>query len=283
MAAGDRLGKTIIFAKNQAHAELIAERFDANYPRHKGSFARVIHRNTSYAQTLIDDFSDASSAPHIAISVDMLDTGIDVAEVVNLVFFKVVRSKPRFWQMVGRGTRPLQGFARPGAGQRVRLHPGLLPEPGVLQPEPAYDGGRPQRVARQAPVQDPTRADERHRSSVLPAPSVLRDDLATLLHAEVEAMNLDNFLVRPKRRLVEKYARPYAWIVLSEESLEELSHEVAGLPSELDAEDEEAKRFDLLILNLQLAVLGQDPAAPRLSEQVKAIAALLKEKTAIPR
>src|SRR6266478_10195079 len=102
---GDRLGKTIIFAKNHDHAVFIAKRFDANYPQFKGAFARVIDFQVEYAQSLIDDFSNPAKAPHIAISVDMLDTGIDIPEVLNLVFFKLVRSKTKFWQMVGRGTR----------------------------------------------------------------------------------------------------------------------------------------------------------------------------------
>ncbi|WP_055074383.1 DEAD/DEAH box helicase family protein, partial [Pseudanabaena sp. 'Roaring Creek'] len=105
VAGGDRLGKTIIFAKNQKHAEFIEDRFNINYPHLKGTFARLITNKTTYAQTLIDDFSKKDKAPHIAISVDMLDTGIDVPEVVNLVLFKLVRSKTKFWQMVGRGTR----------------------------------------------------------------------------------------------------------------------------------------------------------------------------------
>jgi type I restriction enzyme R subunit len=105
VAGGDRLGKTIIFAKNNDHAKFIYERFNANYPHYKGDFARIITHKVEYAQTLIDSFSNPNKAPHIAISVDMLDTGIDVPEVVNLVFFKLVRSKTKFWQMVGRGTR----------------------------------------------------------------------------------------------------------------------------------------------------------------------------------
>ena len=92
----------------------IAERFDANYPHLKGHFARVIDFKTEYAQSLIDDFSNPAKAPHIAISVDMLDTGIDVPEVVNLVFFKIVRSKTKFWQMIGRGTRLCPDLFGPG-------------------------------------------------------------------------------------------------------------------------------------------------------------------------
>src|SRR5260370_14370339 len=105
VAGGDRLGKTIIFAKNQAHAQFIIERFDANYPHLKGTFARGIYNSVPYAQRLIDDFSSRDKPPHIAVSVDMLDTGIDIPEIVNLVFLKQVRSKTKFWQMVGRGTR----------------------------------------------------------------------------------------------------------------------------------------------------------------------------------
>ncbi|MCB1404337.1 MAG: hypothetical protein KDJ81_16985, partial [Rhodobacteraceae bacterium] len=90
----------IVFAKNSRHAAFIAERFDANYPHLKGSFARLIDYSVPYAQSLIDAFSEADKSPHIAVSVDMLDTGIDVPEVVNLVFFKIVRSKTKFWQMI---------------------------------------------------------------------------------------------------------------------------------------------------------------------------------------
>jgi type I restriction enzyme R subunit len=111
---GDRLGKTIIFAKNRAHAEFIGARFDANYPHLAGHFSRVIVSEYSYAQSLVDDLYNPNKPPHIAISVDMLDTGIDVPEVVNLVFFKPVRSKTKFWQMIGRGTRLCPNLFGPG-------------------------------------------------------------------------------------------------------------------------------------------------------------------------
>jgi type I restriction enzyme, R subunit len=88
--------------------------FDKNYPHHTGTFARVIDFHVEYAQSLIDDFSNVSRSPHIAISVDMLDTGIDIPEIVNLVFFKMVRSKTKFWQMVGRGTRLRPDLFGPG-------------------------------------------------------------------------------------------------------------------------------------------------------------------------
>ena len=159
VAGGDRLGKTILFAKNQAHAEFIAERFNANYPHYKGEFARVITVKTEYAQSLIDSFSNKEKNPHLAISVDMLDTGIDIPEVVNLVFFKLVRSKTKFWQMVGRGTRLFPDLFGPGQDKKIVLSLRLLQEPRIFQPGHPGHRGLGRRFAGQAPVQRAAGAD----------------------------------------------------------------------------------------------------------------------------
>ena len=111
---GDKLGKTIIFAKNSKHADFIVEQFDKNYPHYAGKFCQKIDFSVKYAQDLIDEFSLKHQFPQIAVSVDMLDTGIDVPEVVNLVFFKLVRSRVKFWQMIGRGTRLCEDLFAPG-------------------------------------------------------------------------------------------------------------------------------------------------------------------------
>ncbi len=100
-----KYGKTIIFAKNHNHAEEIEKVFNSLYPQYKGEFARVIDNKVNYADTLIETFENPKKLPQISISVDMLDTGIDVPEILNLVFFKPVKSKIKFWQMIGRGTR----------------------------------------------------------------------------------------------------------------------------------------------------------------------------------
>ncbi len=299
VAGGDRLGKTIVFAKNQQHAEFIAERFDANYPHLKGAFARVITFKTEYAQSLIDDFSNKEKAPHIAISVDMLDTGIDIPEVVNLVFFKLVRSKTKFWQMLGRGTRLCPDLLGPGRdkaffylfdycqnleyfSQEIPGTEGYVAESlakrlfdARLALIAALDGRPREALAGAVSEATGTYGDPRTDEEV-------RRAVAELLRREVAAMKLDNFIVRPHRRLVEKYANPEAWKALAAEALAELSHEVAGLPTELDPESEEAKRFDLLALSLQLALLRADPGFERLRDRVKEIAGLLAEKDAIP-
>lgn len=300
VAGGDRLGKTIVFAKNQDHADFIADRFNANHPHYKGEFARVITFRTEYAQSLIDAFSAKDKPPHIAISVDMLDTGIDVPEVVNLVFFKLVRSKTKFWQMIGRGTRLCPNLFGPGQHKEffflfdycqnleffsqdipvsegrvadslgAKLFKSRLDLIGVIDQQIGPPG--------EYVVGDSSEID---RDSGLLEKDVRRG-AAARLHREVESMNLDNFVVRPKRRLVEKYARREAWNVLPVEVRSELAHHVAGLPAQLEAENEEAKRFDLLLLKLQLAVLKDDHAFERLRDQVKDIAAMLEEKASIP-
>jgi type I restriction enzyme, R subunit len=300
VAGGDRLGKTIVFAKNQAHAEFIADRFNVNYPHYRGEFARAITFKTEYAQSLIEAFAVKERAPHIAISVDMLDTGIDIPEVVNLVFFKLVRSKTKFWQMLGRGTRLCPDLFEPGqdkdsfqlfdycgnleffsqnpettegsAGESLgkRLFVTRLELVEELDERVAVVAGSAAAATVVAPFGDPT------------TDAGVRGSLAASLHREVAAMNLTNFLVRPQRRLVERYAKREAWTSLSRADMGELAQGVAGLPAELDAEPEEAKRFDLLILNLQLGLLRSAPGFERLRDQVKAIAGLLEEEAAVP-
>src|SRR5262249_25635816 len=120
------------------------------------------------------------------------------------------------------------------------------------------------------------------RESGLPSEEALHESLAATLPEEVAAMNVDNFVVRPKRKLVERFAKPEAWRKLGRNQLIELSEEIAGLPSELDPEDEEAKRTDLLILTTQLALLRAEPVFKKLDEQVRTIASLLEENSRIP-
>ena len=283
-------------SKNNAHAEFIAQRFNANYPYYAGQFARVITYQIDYAQSLIDDFTQKDKAPHIAISVDMLDTGIDVPEVLNLVFFKIVRSKAKFWQMVGRGTRLCKDLFAPGQDKREFLifdfcqnleffsqnlegSDGSVTEPlsqrlfkarlellGVLDELLAADG---QSVREAAPGMGMSE-------------SSIRLDTASLLYSVVAGMSLDNFVVRPQRRWVEAWSQSTAWHKVSPEQLSGLAVHVSGLPSAERDDDEDAKRFDLLMLRTQLGCLRADPGYARLREQVRALADGLLELGSIP-
>ena len=289
VAGGDRLGKTIIFAKNQAHADFIQERFDINYPNLKGEFARVITFKTEYAQSLIDAFEKVESAPHIAISVDMLDTGIDVPEVVNLVFFKMVRSKTKFWQMVGRGTRLRPNLFGPDKPKECFFIFDYCQNLEFFSENPAVvDGAAGEPLGKRlfkARLELIGELDQKLATLLGETDTpenALRKETAGILQNEVAAMNTGNFVVRPKRLFVERYAAPDAWERLTLEARADLAGHVAGLPSELEPEDEEAKRFDLLLLNLQLALLKAEPSFDRLSKQVQALASALEENANIP-
>ena len=281
VAGGDRLGKTIIFAKSQQHADFIQQRFDIQWPEYGGEFARTITHGTPYAQSLIDDFSIPGKAPHIAISVDMLDTGIDVPDVVNLVFFKPVRSKSKFWQMIGRGTRLRPDLFGPGQHKEDFL---VFDFCGNLeffgQDLPGSEGSVQKSLAQRLFVArvglitalDRTKGD-----------GPLRSSAADHLHQVVAGMNLDNFLVRPHRGMVERYAERSAWDVLTVQEAGDVVEELAGLPSAVRDEDEDAKRFDLVILRRQLAQLEGDALlAERLRGTVQQVAVALLGKTAIP-
>ena len=266
-----------IFARNHRHAEFIQQRFDVHYPHLRGHFARVIDTQVNYAQSLIDDFANPARGPHIAISVDMLDTGIDVPEIVNLVFFKPVRSRTKFWQMVGRGTRLRRDLFGPGRHKEFFFVFDFCQNLEFFSQEgPTAEGS----------VADSLSARLfRARLALLgalDADAPLRAELAETLRAEVAAMNVDNFIVRPHRRLVEAHAQPAAWAAPEPAVLEALARDLAGLPSALEAERLEARLLDLDMLRLQLCVVAGEAGFARLREKLVAIAAALAEAAAIP-
>lgn len=304
VADGDRLGKTIIFAKNQDHARFIAARFDRAYPSLAGSFARVIISGDSYAQSLIDDFSQPDKAPHIAISVDMLDTGIDVPEIVNLVFFKIVRSKTKFWQMLGRGTRLRPDLFGPGRdkaffsvfdfcqnleffNQNPDLAEGAAGDglskrlfAARVELISALDALHPPSAAGEFPESQPFVSEVAENAGSVALN--LRDSLANVLREDVAGMSLDNFIVRPRRRLVEKYAQPEAWRSLGFDEQAELINQIAGLPTSVADDDIAAKQFDALILRTQLAVLRTEAAFTGLRMKIVDVTGLLEELSNVP-
>lgn len=295
---GEKLGKTIIFAVNQKHAEFIAQRFNHHYPHYNGEFARVVTHAVSYAQTLIDSFgSKQDKLPQIAISVDMLDTGVDVPQVLNLVFFKAVRSKVKFLQMIGRGTRLCPDLFAPGQdktefyifdfcanfeyfNENPRGALGGVAEPlGKRLFKARLDlmallssGGAP--ISPLAGVAENGAGYDAFVS--------LRDDLADELHGEVAAMNLNNFIVRAEREHVIRFADRQAWIALDDSGLGDLRAHVAGLPSEREAEHITAKLFDLICLNLQLALLRSTADFTSYRDKIIELASELEAKETIP-
>ena len=283
---GDRLGKTIIFAKNHDHAVFIAKRFDENYPHLKGEFARVIDFKTEYAQSLIDDFSVLDKSPHIAISVDMLDTGIDVPEVVNLVFFKIVRSKTKFWQMIGRGTRLCPNLYGPNRHKDQFLIFDFCRNFEFFNQNPnAKDGAVAVSLSQKlfagrvelSGIIDGIPTQERSEGL-----ETLLSDTKAMLFDEVSGMSLENFLVRAKRRAVEQFQVRDAWDNLTAEDRHVLVNDVAGLPSAVGDGDISAKQFDYLILKGQLDLLETNASFATCKEKCITIAACLETLGNVP-
>ncbi|WP_372922973.1 DEAD/DEAH box helicase family protein, partial [Roseovarius sp.] len=281
VAGGDRLGKTIIFAKNSKHAQFITERFDENYPHLKGEFARLIDYSVPFAQSLIDDFSEAEKAPHIAVSVDMLDTGIDVPEVVNLVFFKIVRSKTKFWQMIGRGTRLCRSLFGPGQDKEEFLIFDFCQNLEFFHENPnTIDGATAKPIGERlfATRVELVGALQEHEDEH----AELLESVKTRLRDEVMGMNLRNFMVRHRRRAVETFQQEDSWTALDLEARMTLIEEVAGLPTAYQDDPLPAKQFDLLVLNAQLLLLGGDAGFEKLQQRMLQVASTLEALSNVP-
>lgn len=287
VAGGDRLGKTIIFARNHDHAALIEERFNHHYPEHCGHFARVIDNQATYPQSLIDDFSVKDKAPHIAISVDMLDTGIDVPEVVNLVFFKPVYSRIKFWQMIGRGTRLCENLYGPGEDKRDFRIFDFCGNFDFFKENPqGIEGGGSASLSTplfRTRVQLAVHLQNSARSGDDDGETVLQQKLVSHLRQEVQGMNPENFIVRMRLEAVERFQKEASWVTLSDEDAETLSHVIADLPSAVATDDLASRLFDLTALRMQLALTtGDANTFEKGRQRVVEIASMLEEKANVP-
>ena len=251
---GEKLGKTIIFAKNHLHAEKILEVFNLEYP-HLNGFAKVIDNKINYAQSLIDEFSDPKKLPQIAISVDMLDTGIDVPEVLNLVFFKKVMSKAKFWQMIGRGTRLCPGlldgedknkfyiFDFCGNFEFFRMNQGKLTA-NQMALQGAIFNLKSQIIFK---LQDIA-----YQTEDLIA---FRKSLVSEMVTKVRELNKDNFAVKQHLKYVELYANEENYVSLTYEDTLIIKEELAPLIIP-DEDEASAVRFDALMYGIELAYLA---------------------------
>ena len=277
---GDKLAKTIVFAKSHDHAHFIQDRFNLQYPQYNGHFLNVIDYKADYKYDILNRFKDKTKLPQIAVSVDMLDTGIDVPEVCNLVFFKPVRSSSKYWQMIGRGTRLCKDLFGLNDNKKEFLIFDLCKnfEFFNTQPkglEPSIAKSLSQRLF-----------DIRLRLAfalVNEEDSDLNQfgqELIIYLQKQTFALEENNFIVRQHLRDVVKYKDPNNWTSLTDVHLSELMH-IAPLVSEQD-QDEDAKNFDLLMYNLGHYMLVLDKRQAFISEKVRETAKELLKKSNIP-
>lgn len=253
---GDKLGKTIVFAKNHNHAEFIVERFNKIYPQYGSNFIALIDNYVDYADDLIDRFSDAKNMPQIAVSVDMLDTGIDIPEILNLVFFKKVRSKSKFWQMVGRGTRLCEDLLGIDKDKEKFL---------IFD----YCGNFDFFEANENPIESGTTVSLTERIFNLKV-SILKElqdlkyqeepfiqhrkNLLKEVMESIKSLDEDSYIVNMNRKYVHKYKNKEIWNDLGPLSIDELKKNISPLIFNL-GEEESARRFDNLVYTIESGVL----------------------------
>ena len=287
---GDKIGKTIIFAKNHRHALHIQDRFYKLYPNLGGDFIQVIDNYQTYAQSLIDDFSIVKKNPQIAISVDMLDTGIDIPEILNLVFFKAVRSSVKFWQMIGRGTRLCPGiFGIPqneddkskdkqyflifdycGNFEFFDVNPDGIE---IKMPKSVSQLIMEARIRIAIRLEDKEFKDETHQ--------LLRKELLDAAHQTILHLNRNSFTVKEVLREVDIFSKREKWDSLSLEDTHILYDKLTPL-AEPDDWDEDARRFDLFMLNTMLSLIESNPEIYRYTPKLKIISNNLLKKINLP-
>ena len=287
---GDKLGKTIIFAQNKKHAEVIIQRFNKLFPEYKGSFAQRVLCDDSYVQTTIDAFKNPNKEPYIAVSVDMMDTGVDVPECVNLVFFKKVFSKTKFWQMIGRGTRLAPDlvcfdqhdgeyigkrrfliFDYCGNFEFFRAQAnGFKPKSAI---KPLTERIFTQKIQLIAALQAREYAGEPYQE--------LRNSLIATCRTQIAYLNFSLAKVKEHKRQVDHFKQENAFNELSETDQADAIHHLAPIVPDEEL-DEFAKRFDGLIYGLMISSIGATENFKGFKSRLCKIAEMLEAKSAIP-
>lgn len=230
--SGERIGKSIVFAYNHRHAEMIVQRFNALYPEYGPEFCALIDNYVTYAKDLIDRFEIRDGNPQIAVSVDMLDTGIDVPDVLNLVFFKPIKSRIKFQQMIGRGTRlskdifgtgqdkaffyifdwcrNFEYFGNNPDGQKATVTASLTEKLFATRAKIAFF------------LQHQQYQEDEYSKG-------LHDDIKALMQEQVAALSDSHINVRMNWEAVSHFKTKEAWVYLSEVDVSTLSNKIAPL------------------------------------------------------
>lgn len=281
---GDKLGKTIIFAKNSLHAKAIVERFNKLFPECGGDFIKQIDYSINYCDTLIDDFSTKEKMPQIAVSVDMLDTGIDIPEILNLVFFKKVRSYAKFWQMIGRGTRLCANLFGEGLDKKRFL---------IFDFCNNFEYFRVNKNGAENGIQE-TLCEKTYNTKAmicreLQSPTFVNDDayveyraqLVDGLHAAVVELNDNSFRVKGHLRYVELFRCLSNWNRLETVEITDIKEHISPLIKP-KKENELARRFDYLIYSIDLGMLQSKNVQKSVNIVVETAEILLATKSKVP-
>ncbi len=281
---GNHVGKTIIFAQNKRHAKFFVERFDKLYPQYKGAFCKLVICDEPYAEKNLEDFKKPDYFPFITVTVDMLETGVDVPEITNLVFAKKVYSRIKFDQMIGRGTRLCPNlFGEENDKKEFYVfdymrnfqffdeHPKGKEAAETIAPVTA-------RFIRMVQIirllQDATYVDMEYQ--------VIRSDLVDHVVDDVKSMNVERIEVKLKSRYVDKYKDKTKFVCIDDVDKEEIICHLANLVVTIE-KDEAAINFDVIMYGLMLSVMAGGKNFNKLRRHVISSASvLLSECATIP-
>ncbi|WP_430399939.1 DEAD/DEAH box helicase family protein [Flavobacterium sp.] len=280
---GDKIGRTLIFAVNQTHAKFIVDCFLERYPDKPSGFIAMIHNEVSHAQSLIDAFCDhyKENNPQIVVSVDMMDTGIDAPRVLNLVFFKVVRSYAKFWQMIGRGTRLCPDVYGPNQPKDHFLIFDVCKNFEFFEIE---KGGRETKTAK--PITQQIFEDRLHLSRLLaetgePEDIELSNQLRDILHYAIANLDKNRFQVAMRLKHVEEFKERSRWNLIDSNDAHIIEEFLSELPV-AESINESARRFDLMMLKLQIATLMTAKFKVKYEDALVEISEALSKKYTIP-
>lgn len=283
---GDKLGKTIIFAYNKNHAQHIVDTFNKYWPQYKGKMCQRVVCDDSKVKSTIKEFKKSDSQLQIAVSVDMLDTGVDIPEVVNLVFYKKIRSKIKFWQMIGRGTRLAPNLVctdETGSyvGKKYFYIFDYLRNFEFFREEKnGIEGASGKSVSERIfahkcsvikLLQDSAWADQKFID--------YRDQLVSEVHAQISALNTKLTPVHLVLKHVLKFQNEKSFECLTDEDVMNLTKYIAPLVFNGEL-DQYAKGFDNFCYGIMEAQLSERPINLYRSK-IKAVAEKLLKKTSI--
>jgi type I restriction enzyme R subunit len=283
---GEKLGKTIIFAKNHEHALFIEKRFNKNYPEYSGKFLRVIDNYETKAQSLLETFVDhfVENDPQIAVSVDMMDTGVDAPRVVNLVFFKAVKSPTKFWQMIGRGTRLCPDLFGEGKDKKFFQIFDFCQNFEFFGENPDGIQGRAIKSLTQQVFETKLEVALLIREEITSTDEQreLADGYIDELNLLVAGLNRERFVVKAKLRSVDEFSNKERWKSVTKGDQLEINTHISALILPDESDDEFAKRFDILVLRFQLAMLTGAQSTESFIIKISGLAGDLLKKLNIP-
>ena len=283
VSGGDILGKTIIFARSRLHAKSIVDSFHRLFPEYGGDFIKQIDYSINFADSILDDFSTRDKYPQIAVSVDMLDTGIDVPEILNLVFFKKVQSYAKFWQMIGRGTRLCKNLLGNGRDKEKFLIFDFCGNFDYFRINAnGEDNGKQVGLTEKifnvkVEICRCLQAEEYARQERY---ADFRQALADSLCHEIVCLNDDSFRVKMRKKYVDIYRRLASWQDLDTAKINDIKQNIAPIMPVTD-KDELARRFDYTMYSIMLGTLNQTNTA-RYTVNVTKTCQQLAKKYTIP-